>query len=168
MDAAHCVMGFFLSFVWSLSRYFVPSSAGRKRLNILGAVNAINQKILAIFNDTTINAEVLLDFLQQIHAQYADKPIYIVLDNARYQHCKTVKTFAQSLNIQLVFLPPYSPNLNIIERLWKWLKKKCLYAKYYPNFKDFSEAIQNTLKNANQNHQEELQKLLNLKFQTFR
>ncbi|MDX2304953.1 MAG: IS630 family transposase [Microscillaceae bacterium] len=94
-----------------------------KRLNILGAVHAITKKITCALNDSTINAQTLITFLQQLRREYADKTIYIVLDNARYQHCNLVKDFAKTLDIHLVFLPPYSPNLNIIERLWKWLKK---------------------------------------------
>ncbi len=95
------------------------------------------------------------------------KPIYIVLDNARYQHCDLVRYVAWQLNIHLTFLPTYSPNLNIIERLWKFLKKKTLYAKYYPTFKEFKGAIIENLNNANMLYQDELKTLLNLKFQTF-
>ena len=75
--------------------------------------------------------------------------------------------FAATLNIHLVFLPTYSPNLNIIERLWKWTKKKCLYAKYYENFAAFSTTIKDTLESANDKHQAELETLLTLKFQRF-
>ena len=66
-------------------------------------------------------------------------PITLVLDNARYQKCKVVQDFANSLGIELLYLPPYSPNLNLIERLWKFVKKKCLYAKYYEEFAQFFE-----------------------------
>ena len=95
------------------------------------------------------------------------KPLYIVLDNARYQHCDLVRYTARQLGIHLVFLPPYSPNLNIIERLWKWMKKKTLYAKYYPTFGEFKGALVSCLNNANQEHPDELKTLLNLEFQTF-
>ncbi len=102
-----------------------------------------------------------------IKKKFSDKTIAIVLDNARYQHCFVVKTVAKSLGIYLLFLPPYSPNLNIIERLWKFTKKEILYAKYYNNPKDFHEAIQNFFSNINQNFQQELKSLLTLKFQFF-
>lgn len=74
---------------------------------------------------------------------------------------------AKTLAIHLVFLPPYAANLNCIERLWKWVKKQCLYAKYYENFDHFTKIIQQTLQQANQKHQKELEKLLSLKFQRF-
>ena len=58
-------------------------------------------------------------------------PVKIVLDNAHYQHCDLVKQAAENLGIPLLFLPLYSPNLNIIEQLWKFTKKKIRYAQYY-------------------------------------
>lgn len=88
------------------------------------------------------------------------------MDNARYQHCRVAKEFAQTLDIHSVFLPPYSPNLNIIERLWEWVKKKCLYTKYYENFDDFTKAIETSLEEVNTLHQAELESLLSLKFQS--
>ena len=166
-DAMHCVMGVFLSFLWSFERIFIKSSPGRKRLNVVGAVNAISKKVSFTTNTTQVNAETMNSFLEQLRKEYADKPIYLILDNARYQHCKLVKEFAQKLDIHLVFLPPYSPNLNIIERLWKWVKKKCLYTKYYENFDDFTKAIETSLEEANALHQAELESLLSLKFQSF-
>jgi transposase len=78
-----------------------------------------------------------------------------------------VKELATQLNITLCFLPAYSPNLNLIERLWKFVKKKSLYGKFYENFQLFQDAIINTLNDANLSYQSELETLLNLKFQTF-
>ncbi|WP_299466649.1 IS630 family transposase, partial [uncultured Microscilla sp.] len=166
-DAMHCVMGVFLSFLWSFKRLFIKSSPGRKRLNVVGAVNAISKKVSFMTNITQVNAETMISFLDQLRQEYGEKPIYLILDNARYQHCRLVKEFAQALDIHLVFLPPYSPNLNIIERLWKWVKKKCLYAKYYENFDDFRKAIETSLEQANELYQTELESLLSLKFQSF-
>ncbi len=168
MDSVHPVMGVFLCSLWSIMRVFIKSSAGRKRLNMLAAVNAINQEINLFTNETYINAQVIVRFLYQLRIYYFDmKPIYIVLDNARYQHCDLVRYTAWTLGIKLVFLPPYSPNLNVIERLWKWMKKKVLYAHYYQDFAAFKNALINTIKSAKQKHPEELKSLLNLKFQTF-
>ena len=95
-------------------------------------------------------------------------PITIILDNARYQKCKLVQEVALSLNIELLYLPPYSPNLNLIERLWKFVKKKCLWSKYYANFKDFKEAIMDCLSQTHTTYKNELQSLLNPKFQSFK
>jgi len=170
MDAAHFVLGPFLCFLWCFQRIFIKSPAGRQRVNVLGAVDAITQKIHFMSNQTYINATTIVDFLYQLRIYYFDmKPIYIVLDNARYQHCYLVRSVAGLLNIHLLFLPPYSPNLNIIERLWKFIKKKCLYAIYYDTFDKFEKAILDTLKKSNhdQTYIKELNSLLNLKFQLF-
>lgn len=94
-------------------------------------------------------------------------PITIVLDNARYQRCKLVMEKAAELGIELLFLPPYSPNLNLIERLWKFVKKEVLYSKYYDNFEKFKAAITNCLEETETKHKKALDSLLTLKFQTF-
>lgn len=94
-------------------------------------------------------------------------PLPLVLDNARYQRCKLVQHLAQSLGIELLFLPPYSPNLNLIERFWKFVKKKCRYAKYYPDHHAFQRAILDCIAQAPTQDREALASLLTLKFQTF-
>ena len=165
MDAAHFVLNPYLCGVWCVVRLFIKAPAGRQRLNVVGAVNAISKQIITLYNDSYVNAEVIAAFLTKIKKEAGSLPIVIVLDNARYQHCKYVKQVAVDLGIQLLFLPPYSPNLNLIERLWKMTKKKCLYAKYYESFQSFSEAIENCL---NSFSMKELDSCLTLKFQSFK
>ncbi len=75
-------------------------------------------------------------------------PITLVLDNARYQKCKLVDELAKSLEIELLYLPSYSPNLNLRERLGKFIKKKCFYSKYYTDFSGFKAAISDLLAEA--------------------
>ena len=119
-------------------------------------------------NTSYINANTICDFFEQLHMFYNDgKPIFIVLDNARYQKCQLVKYVAWQFNINLVYLPPYSPNLNIIERLWKWTKKKALYATFYQDFDAFKNAIDAAIISANHQDKAQIKTLLNLKFQTF-
>ena len=91
-DASHFVLQPFVTSVWSKVRLFVKASAGRNRINVLGAVNAINKEVTTLINDTYINAETLSIFLHQLKEQYVDLPIYIVLDNARYQSRPLVGT----------------------------------------------------------------------------
>ena len=166
-DAAHFVLQPFLCSLWCAFRVFIKASAGRNRINVLGAVNAITKEVVTLTNTTYITSDTLIEFLRLLKEKFSDKPIAIVVDNARYQHCFVVKTIDRSLGIHLLFLPPYSPNLNIIERLWKFTKKKILYAKYYNNPKQFHEAIQSFFNGINQSFQEELKSLLSLKFQFF-
>ena len=168
MDAAHFTLSPFICFLWSFARVFLRASAGRNRINVLGAVNALTKELTTLINDTYINAEVIKTFLSQLRQRYDDtKPIALVLDNARYQHCQAVKAVAASLNIELLYLPPYSPNLNLIERIWKFTKKQILNAQYYDKPAHFHQAIREFFENINQKHHQKLQTLLTLKFQTF-
>lgn len=166
MDAAHFVLSQFCCMMWSVQRMFLRSGAGRNRINVLGAWNAMSQEINTLINTTYINAEMIIDFLGQLRKQYPGLPITIILDNARYQHCKAVIAFAESINVKLLFLPSYSPNLNIIERLWKFAKKKVLYGQYYERPDRFHQAIRDFFEHLH-THQLELKSLLTLKFQTF-
>lgn len=167
MDAAHFILQPFICALWCVARLFIKASAGRNRINVLGTVNAITKEILTFSNTTFITAETIVAFLQQLRKHYGDLPLKIVLDNARYQHCKFVEAAAKQLNITLLFLPSYSPNLNIIERLWKFTKKKILYAKYYESPARFHTAITDFFQTVNQKYNADLNNLLTLKFQFF-
>ena len=137
----------------------------KKSHQCLGAVHAITKQVTTHINTTYINSQIIVDFMMQLKCQYVDLPIILVMDNAKYQHCDFVLEHAKSMNIKLLFLPPYSPNLNIIERLWKFTKKKILYAKYYETPVKFHQAIMGFFFDLNQKYQEELDTLLTLKFQ---
>lgn len=168
MDAAHFILQPFICALWCVTRLFIRASAGRNRINVLGAVNAITKEIITLNNTTYITAETIIAFLKQLRGHYVGLPIKIVLDNARYQHCKLVEAAAVQLNIELLFLPSYSPNLNIIERLWKFTKKKILYAKYYETPHKFHTAINDFFQTINPKHDADLKNLLTLKFQFFK
>jgi len=168
MDAAHFVHRAFLGFVWCFARLFIPSPAGRKRFNVLGALDAVSKEILTLTNETYINANVVCLFLLQIAQHYQTNiPITIVLDNARYQKCDLVKACAAALDIELLYLPAYSPHLNLIERLWRFVKKECLYSKYYSTFSEFKQTIDSFIQTAHQEHKTELDTLLSWNFQSF-
>lgn len=160
-------MGAFLGFAWCFERVFIKSSSGRQRFNVLGALNAITHEVITITNETYINPESVCQLLQKLADLRLSIPITLVLDNARYQKCKLVQDFAESLEIELLYLPSYSPNLNLIERFWKFVKKKCLYSKYYPNFSLFKSAISAVIESAHLKHKKELDSLLTLQFQSF-
>jgi transposase len=146
----------------------VKASAGRRRFNVLGALNAITHELVMVTNDTYITAESVCELLRRIARMHLDVPITLVLDNARYQKCKIVSALAAQLDIELLYLPAYSPNLNLIERLWKFVKKKVLYSKYYANFSDFRNAITDCLNQTHTTHKKELDSLLTLRFQVFK
>jgi len=167
VDAAHFVLAPFLGFLWSLVRVFIQAPSGRQRFNVLDALNAITHELITITNDAYINAESVCALLEKIANLYVGIPISIFLDNARYQKCALVREKAKSLNIELCFLPAYSPNLNLIERMWKFVKKKCLYSKYYEKFPAFKTAISKCLDETMTTHKSDLDSLLSLRFQLF-
>lgn len=167
VDAAHFVLSAFLGYLWSSTRIFIKAPSGRQRFNVLGAINAINHELITVTNNAYINAQSVCELLQKIGSLNLETPITLVLDNARYQKCELVRTIANNLKIELLFLPAYSPNLNLIERLWKFVKKNCLYSKYYSDFVSFKTAIENCLSQTHTQHKESLDSLLSLNFQTF-
>ena len=167
MDAAHFVLAPFLGFLWSIARIFIQAPSGRQRFNVLGALNAITHEMITFTNDTYITSQSVCTLLEKIAALYIGIPITIFLDNARYQRCALVMEKAKSLNIELCFLPSYSPNLNLIERVWKFVKKKCLYSHYYEKFPAFKEAISKCLDETMSTHKTDLDSLLTVRFQRF-
>jgi transposase len=160
VDAAHFVLAAFLGFLWSVTRIFIQAPSGRQRFNVLGALNAIT-------HDAYITAESVCALLEKIAALKLGIPITIFLDNAHYQRCALVIEKAKSRSIELCFLPSYSPNLNLIERVWKFVKKKCLYSKYYEKFPAFKTAISKCLDAMTTSHKSALDSLLTLRFQLF-
>ena len=167
VDAAHFVFGPFLGFLWCLVRLFVPGPSGRQRYNVLAALNAVSHEVIRVANHSYINAESVCGLLRQIAAAGLRRPITLVLDNARYQRCKLVQALARSLRIELLFLPSYSPNLNSIERLWKFVKKECLACRPVPNYETFTQGIDDCLNGLRTKYQEQMTTLLTLNFQTY-
>lgn len=170
VDAAHFVLSSYIGYIWCFVRMFIKSPSGRQRFNVLGALNAITHELIMITNDSYINAYSFCELLWEIRGKYSktDAPITLVLDNARYQKCNLVFYFARLMDIELLYLPTYSPNLNLIERLWKFVKKKCLYSKYYSDFEAFCQSISTCLSKTQTEHKKELNSLLRLNFQTFK
>ncbi len=167
VDAAHFVFGTFLCCLWSFARIFVRAASGRQRFNVLGAWNAVTRELIAVTNTTVVNTETMCELLRKIAALGLTGPITLVLDNARYQRNAVVQALAAQLGITLLFLPSYSPNLNLIERLWKFIKRRALYGRYHPTFADFQAAIQETIEGLPTRHAERLKTLMTLNFQQF-
>ena len=167
MDAAHFVWQLYLGVLWCITRIFIPAASGRTRINVLGAYDPIKNNLVKIINRSYINSETIIELLGMIKTAYFDIPITIVLDNARYQRCKVVIEEAAKLNIELLFLPTYSPNLNLIERLWRFVKKECLYSKYHKSANEFESVITTCLDDINLGKKPKLKKLMTLKFQLF-
>ena len=167
MDAAHFVWQLYMGILWCLSRIFIPAASGRTRINVLGVYDPIKNELIKIVNRSYINSSTVIELLEKIRGIHFGKAITIILDNAKYQRCEVVMERAAQLHIELLFLPTYSPNLNLIERLWRFVKKECLYSKYYKTAKDFESAITNCLDDINIGKKQKLTTLMALKFQLF-
>jgi len=167
VDAAHFVFGTYLCCLWTIARRFVRAAADRQRFNVLGAWNAVTRQLLTVTNTTVVNTETMCELLRVIAAENLVGPVTVVLDNARYQRNKIVQWLAAELSIALLYLPSYSPNLNLIERLWGFAKRRSVYGKYHENFASFRSAIEATLADIPTRHADELASLMTLRFQTF-
>ena len=119
----------------------IPANTSRARLNLSGAIDVVSHNIL-IQEDQTLNAASTIRLFQKIEEAYPCKQkVHVFCDNASYYRNKMVKQFLSTSKIVLHFLPPYSPNLNPIERLWKWMKERVIYNTYYEHFEDFKGAV---------------------------
>ena len=167
VDAAHFVWAPFLGYLWCLTRLFVRSATGRRRYNVLGALNAVTHQVLRVTNEGYINAETVCTLLRTLAEAGLRVPITLVLDNVKYQRCELVQSLARSLGMELLFLPSYSPNLNLIERVWRFVRKRSLNSTYYESFEQFQAAIDRCLDNLATKYKEEAAPLLAHKFQTF-
>ena len=127
----------------------------------------MTKEIVTVINETTVTAETMCLLLIELAKRAEGMAMTVVLDNARYQKCAIVQEYAALLKIELLYLPSYSPHLNLIERLWRYVRKRCLYSTYYATFADFKGAIEQCLQNAHHEHREELETLLSWKFQSF-
>ena len=166
-DAAHFVFGTFLCCLWTIARVFVRAASGRQRFNVLGGWNAVTRQFIAVTNTTVVNTETMCELLRKIAAQGLVGPITIVLDNAKYQRNKVVQALALELGISLLFLPSYSPNLNLIERLWKFVKKDALNNRHHTNYAEFHARIDQCLNELSTKHAAAMATLLTPKFQMF-
>lgn len=168
MDAAHVVFGAFLGYLWCFARCWINAPSGRQRFHVLGALNAITYEVIPVTNLSDINAESVCPLLRKLGALGLQGPITLVLDKARSQRCALVQSVADTLGIELLYFPAYSPNVNFIERLWKFVKKQCLYSKYYTDFRAFTSAIEDCLAQTQTTHKQALSSLLTLHFQSFK
>lgn len=167
VDAAHFVYGTFLCCLWSILRVFVRAASGRQRFNVLGAWDAVTRRLLSVTNTTVVNTDTMCQLLRRITAEKLAGPVTVVLDNARYQRNAVVQELAAELSIRLLYLPSYSPNLNLIERLWGFAKRTAVYGKYHSDFNSFRAAIETTLAGIPTTHADKLASLMTLQFQTF-
>ena len=160
MDASHFVLGCdYLGCIYCRVRRFVKTFSGRKRYNVLGAMDFVTKRVLTVTNDTYITATEVCNILRIIAHEYPEQAVYLILDNARYQKCEAVQKLASELGITLQYIPAYSPNLNLIERLWKFVKGE-LRSNYYDNFCAFQNKIDTIIESTTKENHQKIEKLI--------
>ena len=167
VDAAHFVSGTYLCCLGSILRVFVRAASGRQRFNVLGAWDAVTRTVITVTNTTVVNTDTMGDLVRAVAARGYPGPVTLVLDNARDPRNDVAMGVAKGLGIELLFRPSYSPNLNLIERLWRFTKRTAIYGKYHPTFADFRAAVQDVLDGISTNHADKLASLMTLDFQEF-
>jgi len=165
-DGVHPQHNTFCEHGWILKGedFKLRSNTGRKRVNINGAISKDSEHIF-IDEAERINAQSTLRLLEKIEANHPEsKKINVVVDNAKYYKCHLVSEFLETSKINLVFLPSYSPNLNLIERLWRVLNRNIVYNRYFEKFDDFKKAILGFFHHF-QDYHEQIKAVINFKFQ---
>lgn len=141
-----------------------PTVSGRDRVNINGLLNAYDVTDVIAHDCESVNAQSTRNLYEEALARHPEASrIYIISDNARYYHNRELKEWAEGTKIKQIFLPPYSPNLNLIERLWRFLRKKVINTGFYRTKEEFRKAIKHFFNNI-ANFREELESLLTLNF----
>lgn len=142
----------------------IKANTGRKRLNLNGALGIENLDI-TVLSEETIDTYSMMRLVLTLEEKQKAGRVYLVVDNASYNHSYELQLFLDDHpRVYLKYLPPYSPNLNIIERLWRFFHQKHR-DKYFEKFKDFEETVLTFFKNINQ-YNAELKTLLTDSFQT--
>ena len=146
--------------------FVIDCNSGRKRVNINAAVNALKPEHLVYDITDSVNAQSTQRLCRQLLKKHPGrKKIYVVCDNARYNRNELLTNWAARQRIEFVYLPTYSPNLNLIERLWRFMRIKILNSTYYGKHAEFRAAIIAFLEEIKQ-YKEELRSLLTLNFRT--
>ena len=169
LDATHPTHNTRASYGWILkgkqNDKYVKSTSGRKRLNLNGALN-FHEKTAIVLEEKTIDAEATKRLLEAIGQKQKHGKAYVILDNAKHHHARIVKRWVlHHPRFRLLYLPAYSPNLNIIERLWRFFHQQITYNRYFESFKEFKEASLAFFKNLKQ-YETQLSSLLTDNFQT--
>lgn len=138
----------------------IPTYGKQQGIKLMGALNYETGEVFCI-EKKSYNAQDFLYFLEKTLEKYPTGKIVMILDNARIHHAKLLKNFLKesSARLKLVFLPPYSPDLNLIEGLWKWLKEKVVYNVFYSSIQEIKNNVHCFLSTINNNLKEVIDRL---------
>jgi len=169
VDSTHPTHNTRASYGWILkgneNDKFVKTNSGRDRINLNGALNLKNHSAI-VLSEKTINKFATIKLLNRLCRKHKTGKIHLVLDNASHHHAKIVKLWIKKhRRFKLDFLPPYSPNLNLIERLWRFFHQKVLWNRYFETFDEFKKTSLKFFRNLD-SYKEELSTLMTDNFQT--
>jgi transposase len=138
----------------------IPTYGQHRGVKLLGTLDYETGEVFCV-EEETYDAQVFLSFLKKIVVKYRGEKIVLILDNARIHHAKLLHPFLDEhkKQLQLLFLPPYSPQLNLIEGLWGWLKKSVIYNVFYSNVADIRKAVQTFIREINKTPQRVIDRL---------
>ena len=142
-DSTHPMLNPVLSSGWIRrgKDFEVKTNSGRQRVNINGAIEIRSLDVISRSCET-VNKNSICELLRAIRLKNPEeKHLYLVLDNAPYNRSKRVRDLAKELCVKILYLPPYSPNLNPIERLWKFMKKKVMANQYFQDLETFRKEV---------------------------
>lgn len=143
-DSVHPSMATKLEFGWIRKgkNKTIGTTASRTRLNIIGALKLDDIGNTIIDKYDTVNADSIIKHFQLLREKNGPQGIiHLIIDQAPYHRAEIVAKAAEKLNIKIMFLPPYSPNLNPIERLWKVMNEHVRNNRFFKSAKDFKEAV---------------------------
>lgn len=167
-DAVHFLHNVHPGSLWARrgQRPALCANAGRARYSVLGGYSAVSGQYAGVATVGMVNALTVCQWIDALEAAFPEaERITVYVDNARYFHARLVKAYLIGKRVRFVYLPPYSPNLNLIERLWKFCKKTVL-CRFYQTFSQFTEAIETFFANLS-HYREELASLMTENFQLF-
>jgi len=127
----------------------------------------MSKSITTITNDAYITSEQGMRLMDKVLTLYPNPAIAMVIDNASYPRCNVVKNYAALRGVPFVYLPTYSPNLNLIESVWKFVKSEVLNAAYISTFDDFYSIIDHCLCELSSRHLDKMNSLVTSNFQLF-
>lgn len=170
LDATHPTHNTTLSYGWILkgkdNDKYIKTNSGRKRLNLNGALN-VSDNTAIVLEEKTINTDATIHLLEAIKQKQRRGKVYLILDNASHHHAKLVRRWLlHHPRFKFLFLPAYSPNLNLIERLWRFFHQKVTYNHYFETFGEFKDTTLTFFNNLKQ-YEKELTTLLSDNFQLF-
>ena len=169
MDGVHPTYNTICNYAWieKGKDKGVKSNTARERLNINGAYNPVTKDI--IFSSLSkLDARSIVNFIKKLERKYqSQEKIYLICDNARYYKTKLLREYLQTSKVEMFYLPSYSPNLNLIERLWRLMKKTILYNQYYDSYQSFCDSIKKFFLNKSKRRKKELSLLMTENFQLF-